>query len=681
MESARRILQMVQSLGEDCARDLGKKTSRATLINKLNYINFLDGTVIVNIRNPKFNRTISLDAKPLPCLGERLDCLWDDPSGIENKLKNYVFQDLIVTDGQKIFLVEPEVIQFDDKGISLQLPDTCCELSTRRSRRHSCQGISVQFIQNSAVFHGALVDFSCNSFRVKVTAVPPQTFQWVNAEQPVTLILNEDETILYSGECRILRQSYDQRTRTFALEPTQLEGFSRFKPKEFRSSRQKLVPAPNAILTHPFTKRTVDLKVIDLSGSGFSVEEYGENPVLVLGLIIPEVSICFTNSFTIKCKAQVVYRNSFTAGNGDPYFKCGLAIVDMDIENHVLLLSMLQQANDQNTYVCKQVDMDSLWNFFFETGFIYPEKYTFLQKRKDQLKELYEKLYTKNPNIARHFIYQERGQILGHMAMLRFYDNSWMIHHHASDRGETNHGGLMVLSQISRYVNDIHNLFSAHLNFVFCFFRPNNKFPRRVFGGVAKHIMDQKGCSLDTFAYFHYHRDFTQEWDNTGPWSLSKVQDDDLVELEFFYEKESGGLMINAFDLEPGLTENPDLKKEYGKMGFKRERHLFSLKKDGVLKAIFIVDEAEIGINLSDLTNSIKVIVVDPDDLPKSTLQLILSLLLVKFGAQELPVLLYPLSYAQSQTIAYEKLYTLWILNLQFLDQYFKFCETLLHKI
>jgi len=681
MESAFRILQLVQSLAEDCAQDLGKRTSKAVLINKLNYINFLDGNVIINIRNPKFNRTISIHAKPQPCLGDRLDCLWVDTTGLENKLKNYVFQDLVVTDGQKIFLVEPNVIHIDTNGISLQLPDTCCELSTRRRKRHTCEGISVQFIQNSAVFHGTLVDFSSNSFRVKVTAVPPQTFQWVNADQMVTLILSEGDTILYSGECKILRQSYDQRSRTFALEPTQQEGFSRFKPKEFRSSRQKLVPAPNAMLTHPLTKRSVDLKILDLSGSGFAVEEYGENPVLVLGLIIPEVKLCFSNSFNIKCKAQVVYRKPFTAENGDPYFKCGLAIVDMDIENHVQLLSMLQQANDQNTYVCKQVDMDALWNFFFETGFIYPEKYAFLQKRKEQLKELYEKLYTKNPNIARHFIFQERGRILGHMAMLRFYENSWMIHHHAADRGETNRGGLMVLSQISRYVNDIHNLFSAHLNFVFCFFRPNNKFPRRVFGGVAKHIMDQKGCSLDTFAYFHHRRDFAQEWDNSGPWSLTKAQGDDLIELEFFYEKESGGLMINAFDLEPGIIESGDLRKEYAKLGFKRERHLFSLKKDGVLKAIFIVDEADIGINLSDLTNCIKVIVVDPDDLPKNTLQLILSLLLVKFGAQELPVLLYPLSYAQSQTIPYEKLYTLWILNLQFLDQYFKFCETLLNKI
>lgn len=92
--------------------------------------------------------------------------------------------------------------------------------------------------------------------------------------------------------------------------------------------------------------------------------------------------------------------------------KCGLVILEMDIQDHVKLLAFMQQVKDSKLYICAEVDMDALWNFFFETGFIYPEKYAFIQTNKEEIKETYRKLYTQNPNIARHFIYQDKGVIL-----------------------------------------------------------------------------------------------------------------------------------------------------------------------------------------------------------------------------------------------------------------------------
>jgi hypothetical protein len=158
---------------------------------------------------------------------------------------------------------------------------------------------------------------------------------------------------------------------------------------------------------------------------------------------------------------------------------------------------------------------------------------------------------------------------------------------------------------------------------------------------------------------------------------MSKTQHDDLCELESFYRYVSGGLMINAMDLEPGMIDTGELSAEYRKLAFKRERHLFSLKKDGDLKAIAIVNTSDIGLNMSDLTNCLKVIVMD-DELPKNTLHMIMSLLSVKFEQNEIPVLLYPVSYAEKQSIHFEREYSFWILNLDYHDKYFKACEKLI---
>ena len=113
-----------------------------------------------------------------------------------------------------------------------------------------------------------------------------------------------------------------------------------------------------------------------------------------------------------------------------------------------------------------------------------------IQKNKKQIKETYAKIYTRNPHIARHFIYQDKGTIFGHMAMLRFYESAWMIHHHAARKSALNKAGLIVLDQIGRMINDSHRLYSLHMDYMMCYFRPDNKFPNRVFGGAARNIND-----------------------------------------------------------------------------------------------------------------------------------------------------------------------------------------------
>ena len=108
----------------------------------------------------------------------------------------------------------------------------------------------------------------------------------------------------------------------------------RFKHKDFRSDRQTLHPSPNVVFRHPIIKKMFDLKVVDLSGSGFSVEEDEKNAVLLTGMILPELELSFANSFRIKCRAQVVYRKVME-GKDDKWIKCGLALLDMDIGDHL----------------------------------------------------------------------------------------------------------------------------------------------------------------------------------------------------------------------------------------------------------------------------------------------------------------------------------------------------------
>ncbi len=645
-----------------------KRIRKKYLINALNYINFQDGTISINFKHPKYDSTMSFQAKPQPYLGNTLKCLWIGslPQQIS---KSYEFLNLLVSDGQKLIYVKPELIEIDKTGATFSLPSFCYSISSRKLQRYPCKDIRVEFIQNGAVFYGSLLDFNPTAFYVKISIKPPQTFNWIDAEAEAYIVFKNEQEVIYSGECRIIRQNFAHKMRIFVLEPVKNQ-IRRFSPKELRSSRYKLLPSPSAIFNHPILRRMINFKIEDLSGSGFSVSEYYNYSVLLPGMIIPKLEIEFAQDFKISCKAQVMYRKVYKTDDDEAHSKCGIAFLDMNIRDQGKLSNLLHQMTNKNAYVGNRVDLNALWKFFFDTSFVYPKKYAYISTNKERFKDVYEKLYIQNPNIARHFIYQNEGIIQGHISMLRVYENTWLFHHHAS-RTTSAKAGLVVLDQISRYVNDFYRLYSTHLDFIISYFRPKNRAPDHLFGNFTRQLNELKGCSIDSFAYFHFQKTFKSPKMAETDLSLSKTEPDDLVELQGFYEYKSGGLVLHALDLDPSAIDEDNLDKEYQIADFKRERRLLSLKKDGILKAVIMVNISDAGLNLSNLTNCIHVFCIDEDSLNRNTLYSALHVLSKYYDQDEIPVLLYPVSHADAQSIPYEKIYNLWVLNVPFSGERF----------
>jgi hypothetical protein len=101
----------------------------------------------------------------------------------------------------------------------------------------------------------------------------------------------------------------------------------------------------------------------------------------------------------------------------------------------------------------------------------------------------------------------------------------------------------------------------------------------------------------------------------------------------------------------------------------------------GRLIAVIMVNISDLGLNMSDLTNSINTFVINPDPLSKDILLSVLSLLAKKYGQGKMPNLVYPLSYADTLDLGYERKYILWVLNMHHTDYYFRYLKRLLKFI
>jgi hypothetical protein len=441
-----------------------------------------------------------------------------------------------------------------------------------------------------------------------------------------------------------------------------------------RSIRQKLLPSPNIIFKHPLTGKIVNLKALDISGAGFSVEEDIENSLLIPGLVIPDLGIELMSGVELKCKAQLIYRTIEEAGK----VKCGLAYLDMPLRDQIKLSSLLHQAKNQYTYICPtNIDLDALWDFFFETGFVYPEKYSFIQEQKKKFKKLYQELYNQCPDIFRHVLYQDRGKIYGHVSMLRYYQRTWMMHHHAAIRSIKHKAGLIVMEHILQHINEAHNIPSNKMNYICCYYRSKNRFANRVFGGAAKALKDSQKCSLDSFAYFHQKlsgdRSFLPK-----KWEIKETTDNELEIFKHYYNKTSGGLLIEGLDLNQKSRRNDEeINEEFKKLGFLRCRYFYSLQYSNALKAIIVVNQSEAGLNMSELTNCIQVFVLDTENVTEKIISSALKSFSKYYENRDVPTLIYPSSFAEAKNFTFEKIYELTVLDLKYISPYLDFMQSL----
>jgi len=656
--------------------------SKDRVVNAINYIHFQGRAIYAVFKHVQYNTTVTVEAFPFPCHEDYLHLSWKNQGMLKERSSSYAFQRVLVTTGKSIFSLKPDLVDIDEKSISFDISKVVgTDVTVRTAERYPCLGIDVEMVQNGLSFKGRLNDFSAFSFSAVMSLGNFLSFKYITPEIAITIFIKKGGELLYSGECRVIRHDEGVKERTFVLEPA-VHHIYRFKPKTHRSPRHRLLPSPNIIFVHPFSGKTVSLKIDEMSGSGFSVTECYESSTLVAGMILPHVDVEFAYGVKVNCRAQVITQrvvsDASPPASCNTIVYCGIAILDMDPASQTLVASILHQATNKNSYVCNRVDIDELWKFFFKTGFIYPKKYLSMHQNMDKLKETYRKLYHDSPDIARHFIYQEKGQIQGHISMIRFFENTWLFHHHASVG--TSRAGLVVLDQIGRYLNDVFNMHSSHLQYALCYFRLQNRFPNRVFGGFARHLAKPKLCSLDDFAHLLFRKNQNLPCLPASV-TLEPSTASDLFELEDYYSYVSGGLLTTAFELAPTSLLNLPIKGIYEKNGMKRDRYFYSLKKGKSLKAVFIANISDFGLNMSNLTNCVTVFILDGGNLSLDYFHSACNRVVQNYAEDEIPILVYPTSYAEKVALRNDKIYRLWSFDIQHLDHYLEFVSRLVRKV
>jgi hypothetical protein len=654
---------------EDLIRtfEAAKTLDQVELVNAINYIHFTGSHVLVLLQHPVYEEKILAKAYPEPCLGSQLACRWDK-SYFQYNLESYHVLHLVLINNHSMIVTPIKVLSSSQNSFTIQLSEKSYVLNQRLVQRYSCRDVWVEVMQSGFVVQGELIDFSPTAFRIKACSEAFKHHGWFNPDAPASVRLFSDEKVVYAEICRCIR-SQDNRSSKEMVFTAVSDHISRFPVKMIRNPRRQITPPLSAVFEHPFFKKRIQRDIFDLSTTGFSISDPSDDDVLMPGMMIPRLSVLLAGISIAHCTAQIIYRRV-----GEKNIQYGIAILDMDIHSYSRINHILGINVDPHISVSNEVDMDALWEFFFQTGFIYPKKYSFCQAHRKNFMETYRRLYQENPEIARHITYEKNGRIYGHMSMLRAYERTWIIHHHAARHMESRLPGFVVLRLVMLFLNGMYQLSSARMDYVMCYFRPENKFPNRVFGGFSRDFNNPQACSLDLFTYLTLpvapcEKAFPQEW------LLRESTPSDLWEAGQFYKHHSGGLLLNILHSEESDHGDESLEKVSERLGFLRRWRTFSLIYQGHIKAFFIVDQSDLAINMSNLLNCIKVLVIDPAGLPFEVLSLAVKKLGSVYSLDKVTFLIYPASYVESAGISYEKQYQLWITDMRYSNQFMEYVQ------
>ncbi len=642
---------------------------RLALADLLNLIHFRDGTVDLVFKSADLPNDFVLRARPQPCHGDLLNCRLLEDSVSEFDLSRYHFHKLVVEDGTSTILVPAVLVSFEQNSVTLRLPNSSQVLQRRKSRRYAAQGVSAELFQYGFTASGNLRDFCCDAFRIEAKPKVSHPSSHFDQEAPVFAILHRDKQVFFTGVCRCERQEDTAEGMQLVL-ISEEDKISRFKRSRIRNPRIRLELALRISFDHPFFGKKIQLDVADISTAGFSVSECSEESVLMPGMTIPDLTINYAGTMKMTCSAQVIYRLEAEAG----LVRSGVSILDMSLKDYSRLAHILTNAMDPHLHVSGDVDLESLWEFFFSSGFIYPEKYSVLHSEKEGCKETCRRLYQENHDIANHFTYEKNGRIFGHISMVRAYDQTWVIHHHASQTANGRRNGFGVLKALMVFLNDMRKFRSAKMKYAMCYYRPENRFPAAVFGDFAAAIGNRKACSVDRFSYHAYPR-APLSAAMPSDWITQECNAGDLSKIKDWYKGRSGGLMFDAMGLCQKPRSGESIEKLYGNLGLLRRTKVFSLKIRDQLVAGFIVNQADPGLNLSQLFSSVTLLVIDAQEFPWPLLSRFLSSLTGQDDIHAIPVLIYPSDSARGKILSLEKDYEMWILNAQYGEEYLDFIE------
>jgi hypothetical protein len=352
----------------------------------------------------------------------------------------------------------------------------------------------------------------------------------------------------------------------------------------------------------PLSDAPMRRPLFDLATSGLSFDVDPESDLVPPGLRLYRLELVVGGE-RLRLSGRV--RNLVRVPGG---YRCGVALDPLDDGAHRGVTDAIVRERFPMLEDARAVDFDELWSFFRDTGFVDPVKEAILAPVLSQVRTTFAALRSQSSRVARSIIVREEGQIVGHVAGLRAYRRTWMLHHLAAVAGKQA-GGLVSQAVMEYLVHD------AEFEHVRMWFLAGSRFPVRAFGGFARKVADPQLSDLRRWNHFVVPVERRFDSQPLG-FTVREAEDAELALVERHLLSRERPLLVRAEDLTRGGLRLDEIDALFRSEGLQRLRRILVARREGVVLGFALLELSSCGLNLSDATSSFRLFVL-PDGEPE----------------------------------------------------------------
>jgi hypothetical protein len=264
------------------------------------------------------------------------------------------------------------------------------------------------------------------------------------------------------------------------------------------------------------------------------------------------------------------------------------------------------------------LDVDELFQLYRRTGFLYPEKAARLLPHMELVRDNWRRLLHAPDSLLSVLTSGGKDRGLASIAAWRTTHSGWTWQHHVSDKNPLGSRAVMLGGLATCILRGDEN---AQQNW----FRPENRFPARVFGSMVP-ALGESAASVQRHLFFAMPRILTPAADRSVqaiPYDSS--QQEDLCALAIVAR---GGVYIRGEELD-GDVELRELDDLYRRAGLRRTRQVwlaYANRRGDQPVGAALAYRGPLGVNFSYLENRCDLL-LDPTLAEHMRLAVVASLL------------------------------------------------------
>lgn len=255
------------------------------------------------------------------------------------------------------------------------------------------------------------------------------------------------------------------------------------------------------------------------------------------------------------------------------------------------------------------VTFEEIWTLLLASGFLYPEKIARLQPVLPEIEQTVRRLLAANGHLMATAVMRGQKALEAHIGTVRWYEQTWLVQHLAA----------LPMSARRACASQVTLGFTQYgqrrPDFVWgkIYYRPDNLWPARVFGGYSRRVTDPATSDSRTFHYL-----VAPTTGAAAPWptgiEVRAGDEADRVVIEDWFTARGRTVEVQANQLQAGCRGVAAISRDYEAAGLMRRRESLVAHRHGHVTGFALLEMASLGVNFSELTNAFTVHLVDDGD-------------------------------------------------------------------